>query len=300
MKTEAEFQQFYKDVLEKRLSKIEKYRKGIGQESFLYAFLPIILFVIIDAIFPVFLVFSIILYVVIILVRRSVHTNNFQTYCDDVGNLMFSPIVAFIDDRLSYSPFRGIQSQAVDISRLLEGYNEFESSNYVEGQMGETFIQFSEIDLAADRNTAFSGISGIFLIASFNKNFKGDYFIFSGHHTNPGAQFNNVNRITLEDPEFNKVFTVYGSDEVECRYILTPAMMQRMLDFSSKAESSVHFSFTRSRMFLFVETGGNYLFKPSLSNSLDYETLYRWFWYLQLAIDVVAEFQLNTRIWSKQ
>ena len=32
--------------------------------------------------------------------------------------------------------------------------------------------------------------------------------------------------IKLEDPEFEKLFAVYGDDQIEARYILTPALMQ--------------------------------------------------------------------------
>jgi hypothetical protein len=170
----------------------------------------------------------------------------------------------------------------------------------VEGQLGETFIQFSDVELMVKPDSKIGTYRAIFLIATFNKNFKGDYFVFSGSHSSPHADFTEVKKITLEDPDFNKAFTFYGSDEVEGRYILTPSMMQKMLDFRAKVQDTVNFSFTRSRMFIGFGTRGYLLFDPDLSRPIDYASLAFWDSYLRLIIGVVEEFQLNTRIWSKK
>lgn len=36
-----------------------------------------------------------------------------------------------------------------------------------------------------------------------------------------------LEKVTLEDPEFNEIFEVYSNDQVESRYLLTPAFMER-------------------------------------------------------------------------
>ena len=37
-----------------------------------------------------------------------------------------------------------------------------------------------------------------------------------------------LNKVTLEDPEFNKRFDVYSSDQIEARYLITPSFMERL------------------------------------------------------------------------
>lgn len=37
--------------------------------------------------------------------------------------------------------------------------------------------------------------------------------------------------VRLEDPEFEKIFVVYSSDEVEARYILSTSFMERLVEF---------------------------------------------------------------------
>ena len=42
-------------------------------------------------------------------------------------------------------------------------------------------------------------------------------------------------RVKLENPSFEKVFDVYGTDQIEARYLMTPAFMERV---SRLAEST--------------------------------------------------------------
>ena len=39
----------------------------------------------------------------------------------------------------------------------------------------------------------------------------------------------------LEDPRFDRIFTVYASDQIEGRYLLTPAMMERLVALAERA-----------------------------------------------------------------
>ncbi|MEZ5946247.1 MAG: DUF3137 domain-containing protein [Hyphomonas sp.] len=41
---------------------------------------------------------------------------------------------------------------------------------------------------------------------------------------------NGMQRASLEDPEFEKIFEVYTTDQVEARYLLTPDLMQQLVD----------------------------------------------------------------------
>ena len=103
--------------------------------------------------------------------------------------------------------------------------------------------------------------------------------------------------IKTEYPLFEREFSVFGSDPVEAMYILTPALMQRMLDFKEKVNGEVHFSFIRSRMFAAIE-GKNHIFYPPLREQVKKEHLEQWNHSLEFALDLVNDIQLNARIWS--
>ncbi len=106
--------------------------------------------------------------------------------------------------------------------------------------------------------------------------------------------------IKLEDPEFEKLFAVYGDDQVTARYLLTPGLMQKMTEYRLRTGKNVYFSFADSKLFIAVSYTKN-LFEPKLFGALvDFNLIKEYYSDLELAAGVVEEFDLNTRIWSKE
>jgi hypothetical protein len=69
--------------------------------------------------------------------------------------------------------------------------------------------------------------------------------------------------VDLENPEFEKTFKVTSGDQVEARFILTPAFMEKLLSFRKEVGNHIHLSFANGRMFLAVSTHHDY-FEPNL------------------------------------
>jgi hypothetical protein len=92
---------------------------------------------------------------------------------------------------------------------------------------------------------------------------------------------------------------VHSSDQIEARYILTPALMQRMLELKRKFAAQVEFAFLHSRVFVAISKDKDF-FEPQLSQSLSDATALRSFLeQVQLCLGVVEDLDLNTRLWSK-
>ena len=106
--------------------------------------------------------------------------------------------------------------------------------------------------------------------------------------------------IKLEDPEFEKFFVVYGGDQIEARYILSTSLMKRITDFKKKTGEQIYLSFIRGRVYVAISRSEN-LFEPSVFKTLlAFSTIQKYFEDLELAIGIVDELNLNTRIWNKQ
>ena len=43
------------------------------------------------------------------------------------------------------------------------------------------------------------------------------------------SKMSGLESVKLEDPKFEKLFDVYGNDQIEARYLLTPSFMERPL-----------------------------------------------------------------------
>jgi hypothetical protein len=52
----------------------------------------------------------------------------------------------------------------------------------------------------------------------------------------------------LEDPEFMDMFNVYGTDQVEARYILTPALMERIKSVARRTKGQFYIAFSNNKI----------------------------------------------------
>ena len=106
--------------------------------------------------------------------------------------------------------------------------------------------------------------------------------------------------IKLEDPEFEKEFCVYADDQVEARYILSPSLMQRIVEFKRKWNTKVYLSFRDSKVYIAIKMDKN-LFETRLFKSIvDYNFIEANIRFLALLTGIVEDLNLNTRIWTKE
>lgn len=143
---------------------------------------------------------------------------------------------------------------------------------------------------------------GLFFIADFNKHFQGRTTVLPD---SIGSKVEVLNRgrgqaVKLEDPQFKKLFSVYGTDQVEARYILSTSLMERLITFRGKANRKVYVSFVDSLIYLAVSYQED-LFEPRLFKTmLDFQPLKDYYETLQLMLGIVEDLNLNQRIWTKQ
>lgn len=150
---------------------------------------------------------------------------------------------------------------------------------------------------------------GLFFIADFHKHFRTQTFLLPDTAEKLLGRFGKTlqslnparpNLIALEDPRFEKEFVVYGQDPIEARYILSPNLMERILQFRQKTGRRIFLSFVDSKLYLAVWFDRS-LFEPKLFRSLlDFQTIQEYFGDVQLAVGIVEDLNLNTRIWSKE
>jgi hypothetical protein len=229
-------------------------------------------------------------------------------------------IVKFVDPSLNYAPKNRISEHKFRGSRIFEHrIDRYRGEDYVAGKLGATEIEFSEIhaeyktvthDSKGRRHTHWHTIfKGLFFIADFNKDFANltvvlpdtaeKIFGFLGKSLQ-NLNFTRGELVKLEDPEFEKEFVVYGDDQVEARYILSTSLMQRITEFKRKTKCPIFLSFVNSSVHVAIRTGRN-MFEPRMFRTLlKFEVVREYLQDLQLALGIVEDLNLNTRIWTKE
>lgn len=79
-----------------------------------------------------------------------------------------------------------------------------------------------------------------------------------------------LNEVKLEDPEFSKKYKVYSSDQIESRYLVTPAFMERFKNIqTSFGTNNVKCSFYGDSLMFAISTNKNLFELGSLFCTLD-------------------------------
>ena len=238
-----------------------------------------------------------------------------KEYVGDFKSQIIQKIVVFIDENLTYSRARYVSLQSfVDSGIFKTKPNEYTGDDFVSGKLEKTQVQFSELYAqhvtrdSRGRKQYQTIFKGLFFVADFNKEFKGMTVILPDTaerlfgHVGTMLQSWNMSRgqlVKLEDPEFEKLFAVYGDDQIEARYILSTSLMDRIVKFKNKTKRTVYMSFVGSKIYVGVSYAKN-LFEPRVFKTvLDFQPIKEYFEDLQLAVSIVEDLNLNTRIWTK-
>ncbi|SFU20284.1 Protein of unknown function [Algoriphagus locisalis] len=76
-------------------------------------------------------------------------------------------------------------------------------------------------------------------------------------------KFREEQEIYLEDPRFTENFIVYGTDQVEARYVLSTSLMERILELKEKYDNSIYLSFQNKQLYLAVKNENGLFSFPS-------------------------------------
>jgi hypothetical protein len=250
-----------------------------------------------------------------------------QEYRRNFKRKVIGRMVHAYDPNLSYYPDRGISREEFRASRIYPSrIDRYSHEDLFTGVVGETDFRFSELhaqykmtttDSKGRRRTTYHTIfKGIFFVADFNKHFNGLTFVLPD---NAESMLGGVGRmfqewgskldgrpgelVKLEDPDFEKLFVVHSTDQVEARYILSLSLMRRLSEFRRRLDVPVAISFVDSNIYIAISTRKNHFEPPSFLTGSAQLTRAEFATYLEdirLAEGIVEDLNLNTRIWSKQ
>lgn len=195
-------------------------------------------------------------------------------------------------DGFSYQFEGTVNSVVVEKSRLINDYNTRSGDDYFSGTYKNVEMVVSEEKFEKVTTTYSNGkrrehrstvFDGIIVLLSMNKSFSGQTVVFQDKGifnkvVSWGRNLSGLENIRLEDSLFEKEFEAYGTNQVEARYLLTTAFMERMLKLRESYKANrIEFSFFDNRLFITLKTSENMfeatsLFKSCLDRTMVDET----------------------------
>ena len=326
MITKEELKAFYENNLQKKLIGLEEARKNVKNSSILTIFLivvPILAFILVaqedesSLLVPPVMFFSVALFITGLVFLFKTNKKRKQ-YRIRYKNEVVSEIVNAIDPDWNYAADNRISEGEYNSSDLFRRrYDRYKGDDLISGTIEKTDFRCSELhteyrevttDSKGNRKERWVTIfKGLFFHADFNKNIQAKTYIEPDTSEKllgklgQKLQFSTKGKLVkLENPEFEKLFAVFSTDQTEARYILTPAIMEALVNIYKLYGRKMHLSFIGARVYLAISFTKN-LFEPKIFSSGvnfgDVEFMYNLF---MMNATIIHELNLNTRIWTKE
>lgn len=243
----------------------------------------------------------------------------FQVYRNAFKKKVIGAALSSIDQSLVIEPEYGIGEQEfIDSQLFTRDPDRYSTEDFVSGKAGNTDFYFAEVNaeyktVTTDNKgrrteTWHEILKGIIFTADFNKNFQGVTVIrpkdigsrLGSWIAKAVPIFSSHNQLVeLENLEFDKTFITHSTDQVEARYILTPAMMDKLCQLNSKSNYTISLSFIGTRVYIAFPLREDYFEPPLFKSILSPSFLERDVNLVRFMYDIIKELDLNTRIWGK-
>jgi len=228
-------------------------------------------------------------------------------------------IVGLINQDWNYSPDGHIAPDDYRRGKLFsKQYDRYKGDDLVTGAIEKTDFQISELhteyktetrDSKGNRKTTWHTIfKGLYAHLDFNKEIKGETLVMPDTAEKLFGSFGKKlqswgsgsrDLVNMENVEFEKLFVVYGTDQIEARYILTPTIMEAMIRIVKVYGKQVYFSFIGSRVYFAISIQED-LFEPRIfSSGVRFEDVEKMNQHFGIIETLIHEMNLNTRIWTK-
>ena len=142
-------------------------------------------------------------------------------------------------------------------------------------------------------------LRGVLVEFEMNKNFEGHTFIHERANTSRGIKFDRskFEEVKLEDPEFMQKYVVYSDNQVEARYILTTAFIERFLKMKVAFKAKyIRAAFKDGKITIAINAGRDLFQMANLEKDTDSNTFTELFDEILSVLELINALKLNQKI----
>ena len=210
----------------------------------------------------------------------------------------------------SYKMGALFQEKEVRASEIFDGFDRFRADDLVYANVDGVDFMFCDIRLEKEIGTGIPFIfknnyatffEGPFFVANFNKKICSDVFVFSNTTLPPSELRHKLlggREIPIDNADFNQNFTIYANDAMTVMYILTPALMEKILSLKQLVKSNISLSFKQNKIYIAIARGAD-SFEPSLDQPILNARIAKDIKAdLDAMLQIVKILKLNEKIWT--
>ena len=319
-----DLKQLYIKKISHRLNFMEKKRKKLIFSSLLsfislgYIFFCFIIFALAPKNFKsnienyTYISVDFIIFLIIISIIVLIHTHKEKKRFKKIfKEKIIRSILKVIYPSATYHHNQGISQDDYNQSQLFKSsYNIYRSEDMIKMKYRDQMIKFSEVlsqyKGRGKNQTTKTIFRGFILKAQLPFQSRHQTIIipdisesFFGKAIGRFFQKNNIYRkeklIQLEDVRFEKMYVVYGGDQIEARKLLTPKIMEKILRYNDKTRKKISLSFINNHVYIAIATHHNY-FEPTIWRKIKFSDIIK----LTEMLEVITEVLDILEIQKKQ
>ncbi len=194
-----------------------------------------------------------------------------------------------------------IAQNILQASHLFKPYNNLSGDDFFVGEYSDVKMIIAEQKMTKPdfRGNPIKVFSGICVLLEMNKNFKGETVVLQDRGIlNSLYKIPHLENVRLEDSKFEKIFEVYSDSQIEARYLLTTAFMERILKLRDLfGGRSIQFSFKENTLLIAIDTRQNMFEAHSFFRSnINKKKIDRVFEQFYTVFSIIKILKLNQRI----
>ncbi len=209
---------------------------------------------------------------------------------------------------LEYNYRDGVGKDTVMGSKLFKKPDRYHCEDLMYGTFEDVRFMSSDVHMQERRVTHDSKgrrhvhyvtyFLGRWLVYDFNKEFNGIIQVREASFLEGHPWGLNVDKITLEDVEFNKKFKTYATNQHDAFYVLTPSLILNMKKLEQRFPGKIYFSFIGSQLHIAIYNSKN-SFEPPIFSSIDENFINEQIQDVIILQEIVKELRLNRDIFKK-
>jgi len=242
---------------------------------------------------------------ILLIVSIYRYTLQRDNYVDDFKEKVIRQIVNYLLPDVVYKPSSFVASKEYKVSGLFrQKYSHIDGDDYLQGIYKGVKFHCSELHTeyeATPQGGLETIFKGLFFVAEPASGFYGGTYVWTkGDEQLPRSMADEhfrmynlpaVSRLYTGRPEFDKQYSVYSTDVSEAAAIVTPTMMELMVNFKKQLQRDVVYSFVGGRCYVAIPITENLLEPgPDLE---DREAIKEYFFTILLVLSIINQLHLD-------
>lgn len=178
-------------------------------------------------------------------------------------------------DRYSYQAGEGFSRDEIKETGLVKMRGKYHSEDMVEGSCKNVTFRRADVSLESRLTSTFF-FRGSWSVFAFNKDFSSDLQIVTRDfkvadtraNSADGIEFGTRHKIETENVRFNETFTCYCQNDAEAFYLLTPRLMEALLEADLLLGYPLMVGFVGNKLHFVIHSDRNYLEPPTEGEKL--------------------------------